>query len=91
MTSLSTRPTALRIPLSRNCSGSARIALGHRESAFKEAKGEVGMDHYEVRRWEAWYRYITLCLLVHADLVVTRLTASCGEDTGGKKGISILT
>ncbi len=58
------------------------------ESAFKEAKGEVGMDHYEVRRWEAWYRYITLCLLVHAFLVVTRLAASC-EDTGAKKGISI--
>jgi len=61
------------------------------ESAFKEAKGEVGMDHYEVRRWEAWYRYITLCLLVHAFLVVTRLAASCGEDTGGRKGISIPT
>ncbi len=47
------------------------------------------MDHYEVRRWEAWYRYISLCLLVHAFLVVTRLAASC-EDTGGKKGISML-
>ena len=61
------------------------------ESAFKEAKGEVGMDHYEVRRWEAWYRYITLCLLVHAFLVVTRLATSCCEDTGAKKGISIPT
>lgn len=48
------------------------------------------MDHYEVRRWEAWYRYITLCLLVYAFLVVTRLAACC-EDTGGKKGISIPT
>lgn len=63
------------------------------ESAFKEAKGEVGMDHYEVRRWEAWYRYITLCLLVHAFLVVTRLAglAASREATGGKKGISIPT
>ena len=58
------------------------------ESAFKEAKGEVGMDHYEVRRWEAWHRYITLCLLAHAYLVVTCLAAS-REDTGAKKGISI--
>jgi SRSO17 transposase len=39
------------------------------------------MDHYEVRTWEAWYRYITLCLLVDAFLVVTRLAAS-REDTG---------
>lgn len=46
------------------------------------------MDHYEVRRWEAWHRYITLCLLAHAYLVVTCLAAS-REDTGAKKGISI--
>ena len=23
------------------------------ESAFEEAKGEIGMDHYEVRKWGA--------------------------------------
>ncbi|HVF00497.1 MAG TPA: IS701 family transposase [Rubrobacteraceae bacterium] len=60
------------------------------EVAFEEAKGEVGMDHYEVRKWDAWYRYITLCLLAHAFLVVTRL-AAIREDTGAKKGISIPT
>jgi SRSO17 transposase len=58
------------------------------EVAFEEAKGEVGMDHYEVRKWDAWYRYITLCLLAHAFLAVTRL-AAIREDTGAKKGISI--
>jgi SRSO17 transposase len=58
------------------------------EGAFEVAKGELGMDHYEVRRWEAWYRYITLCLLARAFLVVTRLAAS-REDAGAKKGISI--
>ena len=39
-----------------------RVA-GHRwiiEDAFKEAKHEVGLDDYEVRRWTGWYRYITL-------------------------------
>jgi SRSO17 transposase len=45
------------------------------------------MDHYEVRRWEAWHRYVTLCLLAHAFLVVTRLAASEEEDAG-KRGIS---
>ena len=34
------------------------------------------MDHYEVRRWGAWYRYVTLCLLAHAFLVVTRRAAT---------------
>ena len=27
------------------------------EECFAEAKGEVGLDHYEVRRWDAWYRH----------------------------------
>ena len=29
------------------------------EDAFKEAKQEVGVDEYEVRRWVGWYRHIT--------------------------------
>ncbi len=40
------------------------------EVAFEEAKGEAGLDEYEVRRWESWYRHITLSLLAHAYLVV---------------------
>jgi SRSO17 transposase len=40
------------------------------EEAFAQAKGEVGLDQYEVRRWAAWHRAITLCLLAHAYLVV---------------------
>lgn len=39
-------------------------------------KTEVGLDHYEVRRWPGWYRHITLALLAHAFLVVTRATAT---------------
>jgi SRSO17 transposase len=59
------------------------------EQCFAEAKGEVGLDHYEVRRWEAWYRYITLCLLAHAFLVVTCLVARDEEATAkvAKKGM----
>ena len=33
------------------------------------------MDEYEVRRWTGWYRHITLALLVHAFLAVTRFYA----------------
>ena len=36
------------------------------EEGFEQAKGEVGLDHYEVRRWPGWYRPITLALLAHA-------------------------
>jgi SRSO17 transposase len=45
------------------------------EEGFQQAKTEVGLDHYEVRRWPGWYRHITLALLAHAFLVVTRTQA----------------
>ena len=56
------------------------------EDAFKAAKGEVGLDHYEVRRWTGWYRHITLALLAHAFLAVTRSHAVAGNATGNAKG-----
>jgi hypothetical protein len=57
------------------------------EECFAEAKGEVGLDHYEVRRWDAWHRHITICLLAHAFLALTRC-AAVEEEGSPKKGIS---
>lgn len=54
------------------------------EDVFKEAKGQVGLDQYEVRRWTGWYRHITLALLVHAFLSVTRFRAAAGYTKGGR-------
>jgi SRSO17 transposase len=45
------------------------------EECIETAKGEVGLDEYEVRKWEGWYRHVTLSLLAHAYLTVTRATA----------------
>lgn len=42
------------------------------EVAFEEAKGEAGLDEYEVRKWDSWYRHITLSLMAHAYLAVKR-------------------
>ena len=42
------------------------------EECFEEAKGEVGLDQYEVRRWDGWYRHATLAMLAHAYLAVIR-------------------
>src|SRR5262245_12838545 len=53
------------------------------EEGFEQAKGEVGLDQYEVRRYDAWYRYITLALLAHAALEVTRLSARQAQDGKG--------
>lgn len=58
------------------------------EECFAEAKGEVGLDHYEVRRWDAWHRHVTLCLLAHAFLAVVRSCAE-QEERAVKRGISI--
>jgi SRSO17 transposase len=44
------------------------------EMDFEQAKGEVGLDHYQVRQWTAWYRHITLALIAHAFLAVLRST-----------------
>jgi SRSO17 transposase len=49
------------------------------EECFAQAKGEVGLDQYEVRTWDAWHRFVTLCLLAHAGLVVMRRAANRQE------------
>jgi SRSO17 transposase len=53
------------------------------EEGFEQAKGEVGLDHYEVRKWPGWYRHITLALLAHAFLAITRAQAASPERTKG--------
>ena len=50
------------------------------EQCFEESKGETGLDHYEVRRYESWHRYITLALLAHTFLAELR------REAGGKSG-----
>jgi SRSO17 transposase len=40
------------------------------EECFQAAKGEVGLDQHQVRRWHSWYRYTTLVMLAHAVLAV---------------------
>lgn len=52
------------------------------EETFQFAKNETGLDHYQVRRYDAWYRHITLSMLAAAFLAVTahreRLSAPKG-------------
>ncbi|HEY8743544.1 MAG TPA: IS701 family transposase, partial [Chloroflexota bacterium] len=43
------------------------------EQCLEEAKGEAGLDQYEVRHWHSWHRQITLSLLAHAFLAWLRL------------------
>lgn len=49
------------------------------EVAFAEAKGEVGMDHYEVRTWRGWHHHMTQTFLAHHLLLRLRVR---GEKPG---------
>jgi SRSO17 transposase len=42
------------------------------EESFQTAKNEVGLDQYQVRRYDAWYAHITLAMAAAAFLVATR-------------------
>jgi SRSO17 transposase len=35
------------------------------ETIFEEAKGEVGLDHYEMRSWLGWHHHMLLVALAH--------------------------
>lgn len=74
------------------CYGPERATLGELvhtagarwaiEETFQTAKGEVGLDQYQVRRYDSWYRHITLAMLAHAFLTITT------ADAGTKRGIA---
>ncbi len=61
------------------------------EECLEAAKGEVGLDEYEVRKWDGWYRHITLAMLAHAYLTVTQATAHAGVKKGIVTGTGSMT
>ena len=43
-----------------------RAGIRHRiEETFEEAKGEVGLDHFEVRSWHGWHHHMTMGMIAH--------------------------
>jgi SRSO17 transposase len=55
------------------------------EQSIQCAKGEVGLDHYEVRSWTGWYRHISLAMWAQAFLSVIR--EETGAEVAPKKGL----
>ncbi|MCK5131574.1 MAG: IS701 family transposase, partial [Candidatus Sabulitectum sp.] len=35
------------------------------EQCFEETKSELGMDQYEVRKFQGWHHHILTCMLAH--------------------------
>ena len=64
------------------CFGPARTALAELvrvagirwavEECFQAAKGQVGLDHYQVRRYDAWYRHASLAMVAQGFLAAVR-------------------
>src|SRR5258708_36204755 len=50
-----------------------RGVKGRVEEAFELAKQQVGLDEYEVRHWQGWYRHITLAMFALAFLTVVKV------------------
>lgn len=42
------------------------------EESFQVAKGQVGLDEHEVRKWCSWYRHTTVAMLAMAFLATVR-------------------
>ncbi len=51
------------------------------ERVFQEAKGEVGLAHYEVRSWVGWHHHVTLSLVALWFLILERQRIG-GENSG---------
>ncbi len=77
---LSNAPTST--PLARLAEvGAQRWTI---ETAFQQAKGEAGLDDYEVRGWAGWHHHVTLVLLATAFLLL--LQQAWGEKADGCDG-----
>ena len=75
-------PPHRRIPVAK-----APIATLAYDSAPYRNRPEVGLDQYQVRRWDGWYRHITLAMLAQAYLAVIRHQAT---ELGEKGATTVL-
>lgn len=52
------------------------------EETFQFTKNETGLDHYQVRKYDAWYRHITLSMLAAAFLTATAHAERLRDEKG---------
>jgi hypothetical protein len=54
------------------------------EDDNKAGKDQLGFGDYQVRKWTPWYRHVTISMLAHAFLAVTR--ANLGKGASNSDG-----
>lgn len=57
------------------------------EECFEQAKQETGLADYEMRSWAGRHRHVTLSMLAHAALAVTRARANAEPPSPKKKTV----
>jgi SRSO17 transposase len=45
------------------------------EQGYQQLKDELGLDHYEGRRWQGWHHHVTLTMMAFAFLALERMRA----------------
>lgn len=43
------------------------------EQCFREAKSEIGLDEFEVRKWQGWHHHMSMCMLAHGFVAIARM------------------
>jgi len=65
------------------------------EESFQAAKGQVGLDHYQVRSWTGWHRHTVLAMLALAILTVlvadARQATPTARDPAGRELLALTT
>jgi len=71
--------TDLRDTLPRTCHGASSFGESSqrcaRERVYEDAKGELGLDHYEGRSFRGWNHHVSMVLVCFAFIVAERSRA----------------
>jgi len=59
------------------------------EENFQAAKGHVGLDQHQVRRWDSWHRWTTLAMAAHALLTILAITTRNTDSSTGLIAITL--
>jgi hypothetical protein len=61
------------------------------EESFQAAKGQVGLDQHQVRRWNSWHRFTTLAMAALAVLAICVAESRAANDEPAKQTLADLT
>ena len=59
------------------------------EQVYRESKGELGLDHFEGRRFRGWHHHVTVALCCYAFVVAERARAFPPSATWASTALSL--